>query len=48
MMYDSNIIEGRQKIRRWMVKHDTHEDVVKQFDNDVYKKGFSHKDLPVL
>jgi hypothetical protein len=45
-MYDNSIIEGRQKIRQWMVKHKVHEDVVKLFENDVYKKGFAHRDLP--
>ena len=38
--------KGRQKIRKYMLKHNIGENELKEFDNDKYKAGFDHKDVP--
>lgn len=38
--------EGRKKIRNWMLKNKVSERHLTQFDNDIYKPGFTHLDVP--
>lgn len=38
--------EGRKRIRKWMLQHQVSSDTLNTFDNDVYKAGLIHKDIP--
>jgi len=40
------IKEGRQKIRKYMLKNNIPESILKVFDKDVFQAGFLHRDLP--
>lgn len=39
---------GRQKIRQWMLQHGVSEQILVEFDKDVYRIGFKHKDVPSM
>ena len=40
------VVEGRKKIRHWMLTHNVPETDLQRFDSDEYKAGFKHKDIP--
>ena len=40
------ISAGRQKIRKYMLRHNVSAEVLKQYDADRYKAGFTHRDVP--
>lgn len=43
---DQLVKNGRMKIRQWMLKNGAPEEQIREFDRDVYSKGFKHKDIP--
>jgi hypothetical protein len=45
-LLDDLVRQGRQKIRQYMLKKQVSEDVLKRFDQDVGKPGFTHRDVP--
>jgi hypothetical protein len=39
--------DGRQQIRKWMLKQGLDDSLITKFDQDNYQKGFRHLDSPI-
>jgi hypothetical protein len=46
-LLDNLILEGRQKIRQYMLKIGVNESILKVFDKDNFHAGFIHRDIPM-